>query len=96
MVASGAWSEDVPARVKTFMQETCYDCHDEDVQKGDLDLTALSFDLTDPATYRKWVLIHDRVASGEMPSARVSPYVSNRLDNVGASATASVRISTFT
>ena len=35
--------------------------------EGDLDLTALKFDLANPTNFSKWVLVHDRVADGEMP-----------------------------
>ncbi|MEZ0266417.1 MAG: DUF1592 domain-containing protein, partial [Phycisphaerae bacterium] len=56
-----------PAELKPFVQKYCAECHDDSVQKGDLDLSALSFDLTDPKTFAKWVTLHDRVSSGEMP-----------------------------
>src|SRR5437773_1156819 len=39
-------------------------CRHEEVR---LDLTAPTTDLTDAATFAKWVKVHDRVRSGEMP-----------------------------
>lgn len=52
---------------KEFLEKHCYDCHDEDVQKGDLDLTKLKFDLTDFQSYQKWVKVYDAVSMGDMP-----------------------------
>lgn len=49
------------------IEQRCLECHDKDTTKGGLDLTALSFDLTDPATRDRWVRIYDRVEKGEMP-----------------------------
>ncbi|HYE17590.1 MAG TPA: DUF1592 domain-containing protein [Tepidisphaeraceae bacterium] len=56
-----------PAELKPFVQKYCAECHDDSVQKGDLDLTGLTYDLADPKTFAKWVTVHDRVAGGEMP-----------------------------
>lgn len=55
------------ARLKPFLENHCYDCHDSEVKKGGLDLDALGRDLDDPETMANWVRIHDRVESGEMP-----------------------------
>ena len=52
---------------KSFLEKHCYDCHDEDVQKGDLDLTKLKFDLEDKSTYKQWTKVFDNVLLGEMP-----------------------------
>ena len=51
----------------SFLEKHCYDCHDEDVQKGDLDLTKLKFDLNDKATYKQWTKVFDNVLLGDMP-----------------------------
>ena len=53
--------------VQTFVQNHCAECHDAETKKGDLDLTALKLDLANPTNFSKWVLVHDRVAAGEMP-----------------------------
>ena len=43
-----------------FFEQHCYDCHDSDTKKGDLDLTSeLSLD--------RWIKVHDALESGEMP-----------------------------
>lgn len=56
-----------PPAISTFFDQHCVECHDADLKKGGLDLTALKFDLNDPLLFEKWVKIHDSVADGEMP-----------------------------
>ena len=56
-----------PAKVSEMFDSRCLDCHDADTKKGDLDLTALPFDLANRQTFATWVKIHDRVRDGEMP-----------------------------
>lgn len=53
--------------VSKFLDRHCSECHDTETKKGDLDLTALKFDLANPTNFSKWVLVHDRVTNGEMP-----------------------------
>ncbi len=53
--------------VRPFLEKHCVECHDAETKKGDLDLTALKFEFANPTNFSKWVLVHDRVASGEMP-----------------------------
>ncbi|MEM1296936.1 MAG: DUF1592 domain-containing protein [Verrucomicrobiota bacterium] len=50
-----------------FLEDHCYDCHDDTTQKGGLDLFELGLDLSDEAVQAKWVRIYDRVMRGEMP-----------------------------
>lgn len=57
----------VPTRLAALIEQSCVECHDKDTAKGSLDLTALSFDLNDRSVSERWVRIHDRVESGEMP-----------------------------
>src|SRR4051794_24953487 len=62
-------SEDrLKAGIRTeFLQKYCFECHDADTRKGDLDLADLKFEVTTPTNFTKWVLVHDRVSKGEMP-----------------------------
>lgn len=46
------------------------ECHDGDVKKGGLDLTALAFKPEDRQNFDRWVKVYDRVAKGEMPPAK--------------------------
>lgn len=57
-------------KIAPMLENYCFDCHDSDVKKGGLDLTALRFDLDDEQIFETWVKVHDRVAAGEMPPAK--------------------------
>jgi len=50
-----------------FIEFNCSDCHNAKIKKGDLDLTALKADLSDPLARKTWVRVFDRVKHGEMP-----------------------------
>jgi hypothetical protein len=52
---------------EAFLEAHCAECHNGDKTKGGLDLSSLSRDLAVPAVFGRWVKIHDRIASGEMP-----------------------------
>ncbi|HRJ08596.1 MAG TPA: DUF1592 domain-containing protein [Prosthecobacter sp.] len=52
---------------RPFLDRHCMDCHDAEMKKGGLDLSALSTDGADAAALKKWVRVFDRVAAGEMP-----------------------------
>ncbi len=58
-----AHSQTAPPQI----EQRCIECHDKDATKGGLDLTSLTFDLTDPATRDRWIRIYDRVEKDEMP-----------------------------
>jgi hypothetical protein len=47
-----------------FLEQHCYDCHDAETKKGDLDLTALTIDAQHLDLLIK---VHDAVERGEMP-----------------------------
>lgn len=64
----------VEADVGEFLERHCVACHDPDVRKGGLDLTALlPFDASAAEAFARWVRIHDRIQSGEMPPADATP-----------------------
>ncbi|MBC8355905.1 MAG: DUF1592 domain-containing protein [Planctomycetes bacterium] len=56
-----------PDSVKTLIQSHCSDCHQGEDAEAGLDLDSLSNDLADKEVTRRWTLIHDRIARGEMP-----------------------------
>jgi hypothetical protein len=69
-----AWAACWPAAaatavVEAFFERHCYDCHSGPKPEAGLDLAVLSRDLADPASLRRFVRIHDRIAKGEMPPA---------------------------
>ncbi len=57
-------------RLEAFVDRHCVECHDAEMKKGGLDLTALGFEFGSPKALATWVNVHDRVASGEMPPAK--------------------------
>ncbi len=58
-------------KLEPFFEAHCYECHDDTMAKGGLDLFALGDDLSSAATFAKWERIYDRVAKGEMPPKKV-------------------------
>ena len=50
-----------------FVGDYCTSCHNDVSRKGQLDLTGLEFDASDPANRAVWIKVHDRVKAGEMP-----------------------------
>jgi len=61
------FASDLPRPCRQFLDSHCAKCHDAQVKKGGLDLTALKYDVVQPTNFAKWVLVHDRVSRGEMP-----------------------------
>ena len=59
------WQDDL----RPFLQAHCIDCHSGADAEGSFDLAALGGDLTDAELMRRWILVHDRIAAGEMPPA---------------------------
>src|ERR1043166_5545110 len=66
-VTTSLTASERPAVVGGFLEQRCFECHDAETKKGDLDLTALGFDLEEAKTFARWVKVHDRVRDGEMP-----------------------------
>ncbi|MDF1812054.1 MAG: DUF1592 domain-containing protein [Verrucomicrobiales bacterium] len=68
LAAAPLLSADVPPeKVDAFLAENCFECHDDEVSKGELNLLDLKFDLTDPHLFEKWERVFSRAESGEMP-----------------------------
>src|SRR4051812_33263991 len=71
---AACWAADWPAPQRGFVEQYCSDCHDAAARVAGLDFAALSQDLTDAETLRRWVRVYDRIADGEMPpTAAVQP-----------------------
>lgn len=64
-----------------FLADYCFDCHDSETTKGDLNLESLSSPDSDPVSLDRWILIHDRVERGEMPPARKNQPPTNDRDS---------------
>ncbi len=66
-LASASLGATLPPSNRQFLEKHCFECHDAEVKKGGLDLTALKFDPANPTNFSAWVLVHDRTSKGEMP-----------------------------
>ena len=56
-----------PPTVKALMAKNCAVCHRPPNPPLGIDLTALTFNLSDVDTFGRWVRIHDAVRDGKMP-----------------------------
>ena len=66
----------LPEPTRAFFQKHCTECHDADSKKGSLDLTSLPPATSSAENFARWVKVHDRMESGEMPpkkKARPAP-----------------------
>jgi hypothetical protein len=59
------------AQFREFLDTHCVRCHDSGTKKGGLDLTSLPQQFADPKVWARWVKVHDRIESGEMPPKSV-------------------------
>ena len=66
-VFAGAELTQISPLGKKFLEKHCFDCHDEDVQKGKIRLDNLDFNFADAANRKLWTDIFDIVSLGEMP-----------------------------
>ena len=58
---------DPPGESLDFLEQHCWDCHDDAKPKAGLNLMDLDFDPKSPGNLAIWTHVHDRVTSGEMP-----------------------------
>ena len=49
------------------IEQTCFECHDKETAKGDVDLSALPFDTKDSSNRERWAHVYDVIVKGEMP-----------------------------
>ncbi|CAN5548236.1 DUF1592 domain-containing protein [soil metagenome] len=69
LIANQARAQSFDADVAPLIKSSCLRCHDADTQTR-LNLVTLGHDFNDPATFRQWVKVFDRVHAGEMPPKR--------------------------
>jgi hypothetical protein len=55
------------AQPSAFFEKHCHGCHDAETKKGGLDLTALKVEPANSENFARWLKVHDRIVSGEMP-----------------------------
>lgn len=66
VVSGVAFAQTVEADVGTLIETSCIKCHGSETETP-LNLETLDYDLANPATFRRWVRIFDRVRGREMP-----------------------------
>jgi hypothetical protein len=66
-VLLSANAQEPPASAAPLLKQACFECHNPETTEGGLDLTALTFDLSDRVIRERWTRIHDRIRNGEMP-----------------------------
>lgn len=68
MAAATAVAENYPPKaVEAFLSQHCYECHDDSVDKGGLNLLDLEFSPGKHDNFFAWERVFDRVETGEMP-----------------------------
>jgi hypothetical protein len=89
-VAASSMAAALPASNRQFVEKHCFECHDAEVKKGGLDLTALKFDPANSTNFSTWVLVHDRVSNGEMPPKKKARPAAGELESFTKSLSSSL------
>lgn len=53
--------------ITNWIKKQCVNCHNEDEPNGELILSNIDLNFSTEETVQRWIRIHDRVRSGEMP-----------------------------
>ena len=69
----------LPKSIETFFENYCFDCHDADTAKADLDLESLTRSIVNVADAENWQDILDQLNSGEMPPKKKTQPSKNEL-----------------
>lgn len=67
LAVTAARAESLPTLLAPLVMTTCGDCHSGGAAEGGLDLDVVGFDIGAAAVRDRFVLMHDRVAKGQMP-----------------------------
>ena len=57
----------IPSSIEPFFEKYCYNCHDADSEKGDLNLEVLNRKISNATDAAHWQDILDQMNAGEMP-----------------------------
>ncbi len=79
-------ADDYVDGVLPYVQKYCVECHNEEVHKGDLDLTRFATEADVTANFRRWDNIVEFIQNGEMPpkEAKQQPEIIESNALVGA------------
>lgn len=67
LISTRVISVSAAAEPNEFFETHCFDCHTGDSAAAGLNLKTLPRDFENGEIARRWVRVHDRIASGEMP-----------------------------
>ena len=81
----------IPDSIEPFFENYCFDCHDSDTAKADLDLEGLTRSIVDVADAQNWQDILDQLNSGEMPPKKKAQPGKDELAKVVGDLTESLR-----
>ena len=81
----------IPDSIEPFFENYCFDCHDSDTAKADLDLEGLTRSIVDVADAQNWQDILDQLNSGEMPPKNKAQPVKEELAKVVGDLTESLQ-----
>lgn len=79
------------ADIVPFLAKNCIACHGDGHAEAGLNLSDLNSDLSDLQTAERWIRIHDRVQSGEMPPAEADQPTTSERDSFVAAAAERIR-----
>jgi hypothetical protein len=80
----------VSAGIESFFSSYCYNCHDSETQKGDLNLEDLSRKITTSTDAAHWQDVLDQMNAGEMPPKKKKQPSTDELANAIATITESL------
>ena len=81
----------IPKSIEAFFENYCFDCHDTDTAKADLDLEGLTRSIVDIADAQNWQDILDQLNSGEMPPKKKAQPGKEELEKVVGDLTESLQ-----
>ena len=79
LIMTGA--EPVPAKNMAFLDKFCIDCHDEDMNEGNLNLDFKNIDWTSAESRKHWTAVYTMLERGKMPpKKKKQPSTAERLE----------------
>ena len=66
---------------RAFFEKYCYNCHDADSEKGDLNLKALDRKISNATDAAHWQDILDQMNAGEMPPKKKAAFKTGVVSN---------------
>ncbi len=65
-----------------IMDNNCFECHNENKQKGDLRLDTASWEMIKPEDVKKWKTVFEEISEGNMPPEEEEPLTENDKNSI--------------